>query len=164
MLASLITVNAQPDGNADFIERGQNRDARRPFQVRPGGLEGDPENKPASRRTDYCMMTLRNLRRAPVQTRCGNLLRIGPSQYCISTRRSSACRPFWPFQSHSSPPPTMPTLCFTFPEKDEPSVVALRGARITVGRSPDNTIQIVDRTLSAHHAVFIFGGRPLSFA
>lgn len=31
----------------------------------------------------------------------------------------------------------------------------LAGDRITVGRRPDNTIQIVDRTVSGHHAEFI---------
>lgn len=49
----------------------------------------------------------------------------------------------------------MPTLRLKFPEKDEPSVIALSGARVTLGRLPLNTIQIVDRTLSGFHAEFV---------
>jgi predicted component of type VI protein secretion system len=49
----------------------------------------------------------------------------------------------------------MPSLRIPFPEKDQPSVIALRANRITIGRLPDNTIQIPDRTVSAHHAELI---------
>lgn len=49
----------------------------------------------------------------------------------------------------------MASIRLTFPEKDEPSVVALNGSRITVGRLPFNTLQIIDRTLSGFHAELI---------
>jgi pSer/pThr/pTyr-binding forkhead associated (FHA) protein len=49
----------------------------------------------------------------------------------------------------------MPSLRISFPEKESPSVVVLRGRRITIGRQSDNTIQIRDRTISAHHAELI---------
>jgi hypothetical protein len=49
----------------------------------------------------------------------------------------------------------MPSLRISFPEKESPSVVVLRGRRITIGRLPQNTIQILDRTISAHHAELI---------
>jgi len=49
----------------------------------------------------------------------------------------------------------MPTLRIHHPEKGEVTH-ELSGARITVGRRPDNTIQIIDRSVSAHHAEFLF--------
>jgi hypothetical protein len=49
----------------------------------------------------------------------------------------------------------MPSLRIPFPEKESSSVVVLRGKRITVGRLPQNTIQIRDRTISAYHAELI---------
>ena len=49
----------------------------------------------------------------------------------------------------------MPSLSISFPEKETPSVVVLRGRHITVGRLPQNTIQIRDRTISAYHAELI---------
>lgn len=49
----------------------------------------------------------------------------------------------------------MPSLRIKFPEKDEASVIVLRGDRITVGRRPDNTVQILDRTVSAFHAELV---------
>ena len=49
----------------------------------------------------------------------------------------------------------MPSLHIPFPEKDTPTKLVLTGRRITVGRRPDNTIQVLDRTLSAAHAEFI---------
>ncbi len=49
----------------------------------------------------------------------------------------------------------MASIRISFPEKDEPSVVALTGARITIGRLPFNTLQIIDRTMSAFHAELI---------
>jgi FHA domain len=49
----------------------------------------------------------------------------------------------------------MPSLRISFPEKESPSVVVLRGKHITIGRLPQNTIQIRDRTISAHHAELI---------
>jgi hypothetical protein len=49
----------------------------------------------------------------------------------------------------------MPSLRISFPEKESPSVVVLHGRRITVGRLPQNTIQILDRTISACHAELI---------
>lgn len=36
--------------------------------------------------------------------------------------------------------------------------MALRGTRITVGRLPENTIQVCDRTISAHHAELVLEG------
>src|SRR5687768_6460434 len=49
----------------------------------------------------------------------------------------------------------MASLRLTFPEKDEPSVIALTGPRLTIGRLPFNTIQIIDRTVSGFHAELI---------
>jgi FHA domain len=49
----------------------------------------------------------------------------------------------------------MPSLRISFPEKESPSVVVLRGKHITVGRLPQNTIQIRDRTISGLHAELI---------
>jgi pSer/pThr/pTyr-binding forkhead associated (FHA) protein len=43
----------------------------------------------------------------------------------------------------------MPSLCIPFIEGDK--VVLLRGSHISVGRFPDNTIQIEDRTVSGYH-------------
>ncbi len=49
----------------------------------------------------------------------------------------------------------MASLRLKFPEKEEPTVIVLTGARVTLGRLPLNTIQIVDRTLSGFHAEFV---------
>lgn len=49
----------------------------------------------------------------------------------------------------------MASLRLTFPEKDEPTIIALTGARLTIGRLPFNTIQIIDRTVSGFHAELI---------
>ncbi len=49
----------------------------------------------------------------------------------------------------------MASLRLTLPEKDEPIVIALTGARLTIGRLPFNTIQIIDRTVSGFHAELI---------
>ena len=49
----------------------------------------------------------------------------------------------------------MASLRLKFPEKEEPSVLVLSGARVTLGRLPLNTIQIIDRTLSGFHAEFV---------
>ena len=49
----------------------------------------------------------------------------------------------------------MASIRIPFPEQDEPAVVALTGARITIGRLPFNTVQIIDRTLSGFHAELI---------
>ncbi|MHA3774066.1 FHA domain-containing protein [Verrucomicrobiota bacterium sgz303538] len=49
----------------------------------------------------------------------------------------------------------MPTLRIQFPEKDSPSTIVLDAPRITIGRRADNTIQIVDRMVSAFHAELI---------
>jgi hypothetical protein len=45
----------------------------------------------------------------------------------------------------------MPTLRIMHPDQGEATYV-LTGERITIGRRPDNTIQILDRSVSAHHA------------
>jgi predicted component of type VI protein secretion system len=52
----------------------------------------------------------------------------------------------------------MATLRIPFPESETPAVVILRGPRITLGRALDNTIQMRDRTVSAHHAELIAEG------
>jgi hypothetical protein len=49
----------------------------------------------------------------------------------------------------------MPILRIHLPEKGEVTH-ELSGDRITVGRRPDNTIQIIDRSVSARHAEFLF--------
>ena len=49
----------------------------------------------------------------------------------------------------------MASIRIPFPEKDEPGTVALTGARITIGRLPFNTVQIIDRTISGFHAELI---------
>ncbi len=49
----------------------------------------------------------------------------------------------------------MPSLRIHFPEKETPTTVVLKGTRISIGRTPANTIQILDRTVSAKHAEFI---------
>lgn len=46
----------------------------------------------------------------------------------------------------------MAILRIRFPENERPSVVLLEGARITIGRRANNTIQIVDRMVSSAHA------------
>jgi hypothetical protein len=48
----------------------------------------------------------------------------------------------------------MPTLRVQIPGQGE-AVHVLTGERISVGRRPDNTIQLLDRSVSAHHAEFI---------
>jgi pSer/pThr/pTyr-binding forkhead associated (FHA) protein len=50
----------------------------------------------------------------------------------------------------------MASLTIPFPEGTR--TITLRGTRITVGRLPDNTIQIRDRTISAYHAELIEEG------
>ena len=49
----------------------------------------------------------------------------------------------------------MPILRIHLPETGEVTH-ELCGNRITLGRRPDNTIQIIDRSVSAHHAEFLF--------
>lgn len=50
----------------------------------------------------------------------------------------------------------MANLIIPFPEGTR--TVVLRGTRITIGRLPENTIQICDRTISAHHAELVLEG------
>jgi FHA domain len=52
----------------------------------------------------------------------------------------------------------MATVRIHFPENESPTVLSLAGSRISVGRLPHNTIQIIDRTISALHAEFIREG------
>src|SRR5215207_7603163 len=52
----------------------------------------------------------------------------------------------------------MATLRIQFPEKESPTLVAIAGDKVTIGRRADNTIQIVDRMVSAFHAEFILEG------
>jgi pSer/pThr/pTyr-binding forkhead associated (FHA) protein len=52
----------------------------------------------------------------------------------------------------------MASIRIPFPEKDEPGVVLLQGPRVTVGRLPFNTLQIIDRTVSGFHAELILDG------
>ena len=49
----------------------------------------------------------------------------------------------------------MPFLRFTLPNEPDASTFLLDGARITIGRGADNTIQIPDRSVSSHHAELI---------
>jgi CheY-like chemotaxis protein/pSer/pThr/pTyr-binding forkhead associated (FHA) protein len=49
----------------------------------------------------------------------------------------------------------MPVLRIKLPENKGEIAHVLAGARITIGRRPDNTIQIIDRTVSGHHAELI---------
>ena len=49
----------------------------------------------------------------------------------------------------------MASIRIPFPEQPEPSIVALTGARITIGRLPFNTVQIIDRIISGFHAELI---------
>src|SRR5688572_13043637 len=51
----------------------------------------------------------------------------------------------------------MPTLRLKLPNQGE-ITHELTAERITVGRRPDNTIQIIDRSVSAHHAELISEG------
>ena len=52
----------------------------------------------------------------------------------------------------------MATVRLHFPENEAPTLLNLTGPRITVGRLPHNTLQIIDRTISALHAEFIREG------
>ncbi len=49
----------------------------------------------------------------------------------------------------------MPSLRIKLPNAQGEITHVLSGERITIGRRPDNTIQIVDGTVSGHHAEFI---------
>src|SRR3954453_14646929 len=49
----------------------------------------------------------------------------------------------------------MPVLRVKLPENKGEITHVLAGERITIGRRPDNTIQIIDRTVSAHHAELV---------
>jgi len=48
----------------------------------------------------------------------------------------------------------MPFIRVLLPGSPEAKYV-LKGDKVTVGRRPDNTIQIIDRSVSAHHAEFL---------
>lgn len=49
----------------------------------------------------------------------------------------------------------MASIRIPFPEQTEPALVVLQGPRVTVGRLPFNTLQIIDRTVSGFHAELI---------
>jgi CheY-like chemotaxis protein len=49
----------------------------------------------------------------------------------------------------------MPVLRIKLPDNQGEITHVLAGDRITIGRRPENTIQIIDRTVSAHHAELI---------
>lgn len=49
----------------------------------------------------------------------------------------------------------MPVLRIKLPENKGEISHVLAGDRITIGRRPDNTIQIIDRTVSGHHAELV---------
>lgn len=49
----------------------------------------------------------------------------------------------------------MPVLRIKLPDNKGEIAHVLAGDRITIGRRPDNTIQIIDRTVSGHHAELI---------
>ncbi|HET6409392.1 MAG TPA: FHA domain-containing protein, partial [Chthoniobacteraceae bacterium] len=52
----------------------------------------------------------------------------------------------------------MPVLRIKLPDNKGEITHVLAGDRITIGRRPENTIQIIDRTVSAHHAELIVTG------
>lgn len=49
----------------------------------------------------------------------------------------------------------MASIRIPFPETAEPAAIKLQGSRITIGRLPFNTVQIIDRTMSGFHAELI---------
>ncbi len=49
----------------------------------------------------------------------------------------------------------MPSLRFALPNQPDEHLYVLDGTRISIGRGADNTIQIADRSVSAHHAELI---------
>lgn len=49
----------------------------------------------------------------------------------------------------------MPILRIKLPDNKGEITHVLAGARITIGRRPENTIQVIDRTVSGHHAELI---------
>jgi pSer/pThr/pTyr-binding forkhead associated (FHA) protein len=49
----------------------------------------------------------------------------------------------------------MPILRIKLPDRPVEVTHVLEGERITIGRGPDNTIQINDRTVSKHHAELV---------
>ncbi len=49
----------------------------------------------------------------------------------------------------------MPVLRIKLPDNKGEIAHVLAGDRITIGRRPDNTIQIIDRTVSGHHAELV---------
>jgi CheY-like chemotaxis protein/pSer/pThr/pTyr-binding forkhead associated (FHA) protein len=52
----------------------------------------------------------------------------------------------------------MPVLRIKLPDNKGDITHVLAGDRITIGRRPENTIQIIDRTVSAHHAELVAVG------
>ena len=49
----------------------------------------------------------------------------------------------------------MPFIRFTLPNQPEGEIYGLEGARITIGRDPDNTFQLCETSVSKHHAELI---------
>ena len=49
----------------------------------------------------------------------------------------------------------MPFIRFTLPNQPEGEIYSLEGARVTIGRDPDNTIQLCENSVSKHHAELI---------
>lgn len=58
-------------------------------------------------------------------------------------------------QGVSTPDRPMPFIRFTLPNQPEGEIYSLEGARITIGRDPDNTIQLCENSVSKHHAELI---------
>lgn len=52
----------------------------------------------------------------------------------------------------------MPAIRILFPGRNDVSVIALTGRRIPIGRSSENTLQILDRSISLRHAELIEEG------
>jgi pSer/pThr/pTyr-binding forkhead associated (FHA) protein len=52
----------------------------------------------------------------------------------------------------------MPAIRVKLPGNEKESVIPLVGHRITVGRAPNNTLQILSPTMSLRHAELIFEG------
>jgi pSer/pThr/pTyr-binding forkhead associated (FHA) protein len=50
---------------------------------------------------------------------------------------------------------SMASLRVNLPNQKGEMTHVLAGARITIGRRPDNTIQIIDKSVSGHHAELI---------
>lgn len=76
----------------------------------------------------------------------------------LRDRHRTPGRSICPSSQGPLPNTPMASIRIPFPDKDEPGVVLLQGPRVTVGRLPFNTLQIIDRTVSGFHAELILDG------